>query len=57
MPDDIDDEELQSYAEEHAALADFADIDLDEFTSLSDLDEECEGEARRQNQVDDMDIS
>ncbi|KAL4068447.1 hypothetical protein V8B97DRAFT_825072 [Scleroderma yunnanense] len=62
IPDDIDDEELQAYAEEYTIFADFADIDpnADEFSSLSDL-EELEGGGRQQyrdeDQDRDMDIS
>jgi hypothetical protein len=37
-PQDFEDEELQAYAEEHAALADFDDLEALEW-SLSDLDD------------------
>ena len=63
IPDDVDDEELQAYAEQCAVFADFADIDpnADEFASLSDLEEEPEQEGGRQhrdeNQDRDMDTS
>ncbi|KAG6329182.1 hypothetical protein ID866_9908 [Astraeus odoratus] len=39
-PDDLDEEELRTYAEEYAILADFADIDPLAEESWSDLEEE-----------------
>ena len=63
IPHDVDDEELQAYAEQCAIFADFADIDpnAEEFASLSDLEEEPEQEGWRQhrdeNQDRDMDTS
>lgn len=63
IPDDVDDDELQAYAEQYAIFADFADIDpnTDEFALLSDLEEEPGQEAGRQhrdeNQDRDMDTS
>lgn len=58
-PQDLDEEELQAYAEEHAALADFDDLEGLEW-SLSDLDDEDAPNADQpasSARMDEMDMS
>ncbi|KAH7912630.1 hypothetical protein BJ138DRAFT_1060693 [Hygrophoropsis aurantiaca] len=61
-PEDMEAEEMAAYAEEYAALADFADIDIaaDDFSAWSDVDESlsevASGKGKATSETMDLDM-